>query len=245
MVKKRIISFVFFVSISIFLVYSQNYDIREDRKATYYHHKFVNRRTSSGEIFIQTKYTAAHKSLPLNTFVRVTNNKNKRSIIVRINDRCPKTRVIDLTLIAAKRLNMIESGVIPVRLEILNKDYSELWEKQDEIFNLFDRTEEIDSLKNAIYDSIIFNASSNLYEKFIFAYNISLIKSINKNQARKIIRQLPNKYKGMTRVIKSDDSKYYTIRIGPFISMNSAYLAVKELRSKFPFAHILKNKYAY
>ena len=58
--------------------------------ATYYHDRFENRKTSSGEIFSQKKYTAAHKTLPLNTLVRVTHLKNGRSVLVKVNDRCPR-----------------------------------------------------------------------------------------------------------------------------------------------------------
>ena len=71
-------------------------------KATYYHNMFENRRTSSGEIFTQKKYTAAHKTLPMHTLVKVTNLSNGRSVLVKVNDRCPKKGVIDLSSKAAK-----------------------------------------------------------------------------------------------------------------------------------------------
>lgn len=112
-----------------------------DKKATFYHNKFVNRKTSTGEKFDQKKYTAAHKVIPLNTLVRVTNTNNGRSVIVRVNDRCPKRGVIDLSLIAAKKLKMIKEGVAPVKVEILSNDYIDIWLKQEEIFNLFDGSE--------------------------------------------------------------------------------------------------------
>ena len=76
-------------------------------------------RTASGELFSPAKQTAAHRSLPFGTFVRVTNLKNRRTIIVRINDRGPfnKGRIIDLSPMAAKRLGF--SGVVPVTLDVL------------------------------------------------------------------------------------------------------------------------------
>ena len=128
-----------------------------NRKATFYHNKFVNRKTSSGEKFVQTKYTAAHKTIPLNTLVKVTNEKNGRSVIVKVNDRCPKIGVIDLSLVAAKRLKMIKEGVAPVRIEILSDDYIDIWQKQDEIFNMFDRVEEKDSLSSFYINSMFIN----------------------------------------------------------------------------------------
>ncbi|HNM09031.1 MAG TPA: septal ring lytic transglycosylase RlpA family protein, partial [Chitinophagales bacterium] len=71
--------------------------------ASYYHDKFVGRKTASGEIYSQDKMTAAHKSLPLGTWVKVTNLSNDSTVIVKINDRMPKSngRSIDLTELAA------------------------------------------------------------------------------------------------------------------------------------------------
>ena len=65
--------------------------------------------------------TAAHRTLPLGTRVRVTNKKNGRTVEVRINDRGPygRGRVIDLSEAAAKRLDMIDAGVVPVRIEVV------------------------------------------------------------------------------------------------------------------------------
>lgn len=78
--------------------------------------------TASGERFDKHALTAAHRTLKLGTRVRVTNQKNGRSVIVRINDRGPyggKGRIIDLSEAAAKQLDMIEAGVVPVTLEVL------------------------------------------------------------------------------------------------------------------------------
>ena len=75
--------------------------------------------TASGELFSPAKLTAAHRSLPFGTFVRVTNLKNRRTVIVRINDRGPfnKGRIIDLSPVAAQQLGF--SGVVPVTLDVV------------------------------------------------------------------------------------------------------------------------------
>lgn len=77
--------------------------------------------TASGERFDKTAMTAAHRTLPMNTRVRVTSKRNGRTVVVRINDRGPygKGRIIDLSEAAAKRLDMIEAGVVPVRVEVI------------------------------------------------------------------------------------------------------------------------------
>jgi len=91
--------------------------------ASYYALKFHGRKTASGELFHKDSLTAAHKTLPFGTMVRVTNLKNKKSVIVKINDRGMKgkKRIIDLSIAAAKELNMIGSGLIKVKVEVLEK----------------------------------------------------------------------------------------------------------------------------
>ncbi len=91
-------------------------------RASYYAHKFHGRKTSSGEIFNMHEMTAAHRTLPFGTLVKVTNLTNKKSVVVKINDRGPfkKDRLIDVSLEAAKRLGMIGPGIAKVRIETLN-----------------------------------------------------------------------------------------------------------------------------
>jgi rare lipoprotein A len=77
--------------------------------------------TASGERFDMYKLTAAHRTLPMQTHVRCTNLRNGRAVTVRINDRGPygKGRVIDLSWAAAKQLDMLDAGVVPVRCEVV------------------------------------------------------------------------------------------------------------------------------
>lgn len=89
--------------------------------ASYYADKFNGRKTANGEIYNMHDLTAAHISYPFNTICRVTNLKNQKSVIVRINDRKPDTnnRSIDLSLGAAKVINMVKGGLTEVRVDIL------------------------------------------------------------------------------------------------------------------------------
>jgi rare lipoprotein A len=91
--------------------------------ASYYHDKFQNRLTASGEKFDQKKMTAAHNGLPLNTWIRVTNLKNKRSVIVRVNDRLHRKnkRLVDLSNIAAKNLGYLGDGLTQVKVEVFGR----------------------------------------------------------------------------------------------------------------------------
>lgn len=90
--------------------------------ASWYGKRFAGRKTASGERFNPKKMTCAHRSLPFGTRVRVTNRENGRQVIVRVNDRGPfgsKKRIIDLSRAAAKKLGMLDSGVVRVKLEVL------------------------------------------------------------------------------------------------------------------------------
>jgi rare lipoprotein A len=90
--------------------------------ASWYGPGFDGKRTASGERFEQDDLTAAHRRLRLGTRVRVTNLRNERAVIVRINDRGPygRGRVIDLSRAAARRIGMEDHGLAPVRVEVLD-----------------------------------------------------------------------------------------------------------------------------
>ena len=100
--------------------------------ASFYHAAFHGRRTASGETFNRHALTAAHKTLPFGTLVRVINLRNGRNVIVRVNDRGPlrKNRVIDVSARAARELGFLAYGVTWVKLELLAADdLSDLEEK--------------------------------------------------------------------------------------------------------------------
>jgi len=90
--------------------------------ASYYHDSFQGNRTASGEIYRKRVRSAAHKSLPLGTKVRVTKLSNGKSVVVRINDRGPfvKGRIIDLSRRAARDLGILKNGVAKVKVEVLS-----------------------------------------------------------------------------------------------------------------------------
>ncbi|KQT82203.1 septal ring lytic transglycosylase RlpA family protein [Aurantimonas sp. Leaf443] len=90
--------------------------------ASYYGKQFHGRRTANGERFNMNSMTAAHRTLPFGTKVKVTNSVNGRSVVVRINDRGPfhGNRVIDLSRGAAQSIGMISSGVAKVKLDVVS-----------------------------------------------------------------------------------------------------------------------------
>lgn len=93
----------------------------ETGAASYYASKFHGRTTASGEVYDETALTAAHRTLPFGTRVRVTHLATGKEVVVRINDRGPfiKGRIIDLSRRGARELNMLREGVARVRVEVL------------------------------------------------------------------------------------------------------------------------------
>ncbi|MDF2179333.1 septal ring lytic transglycosylase RlpA family protein [Aliiglaciecola sp. CAU 1673] len=97
-------------------------DYIAEGEASWYGQKFHGYHTSNGETYDMYSMTAAHKTLPLPTFVRVTNLANNQQAIVRVNDRGPfhGNRIIDLSYVAAKKLDMLKTGTAKVRIEAIH-----------------------------------------------------------------------------------------------------------------------------
>ena len=101
----------------------RNLDSVQYGVASYYADKFEGRRTANGETFSQKKMTAAHNGLPLGTWIRVTNLRNGRKVVVKVNDRLHhrNRRLVDLSRTAASRLGYLNSGLTKVRIEVLGR----------------------------------------------------------------------------------------------------------------------------
>jgi rare lipoprotein A len=93
----------------------------ESGKASYYAMKFQLKKTASGELYDRAEKTAAHKKLPFGTKVKVTNTKNSKSVIVKINDRGPfvKGRIVDLSSSAFSSIANLDAGVIEVKIKVI------------------------------------------------------------------------------------------------------------------------------
>lgn len=96
--------------------------------ASWYGKEYHGRTTASGERYDMMAMTAAHRTLPFGTRVRVTNLENGRQVTVRINDRGPfiRGRIIDLSYAAARRINMIRQGLVRVRVDIISSPLANL-----------------------------------------------------------------------------------------------------------------------
>lgn len=125
--------------------------------ASWYGMKFHGHRTSSGEVYDVSRYTAAHKTLPLPSYVRVTRQDNGKSVVVRVNDRGPfhEGRIIDLSYQAAKHIGLDNDGTTPVTVTLLAApmNYSERWIQISALSNAVAAEEQQQAIKQLINPS--------------------------------------------------------------------------------------------
>lgn len=119
--------FLIFIFIGLFVgscATTRRGNVIDQGEASWYGPGFHGKQTANGETYNQNDLTAAHRTLPFNTVVNVTNLQNGKSVNVRINDRGPYAsgRIIDLSREAARRIEMIDSGVTPVRLILVDSE---------------------------------------------------------------------------------------------------------------------------
>jgi rare lipoprotein A len=116
-------SLVIIMMISMLGLYSFSNEATDAKTSiiSFYHDKFNGRKTASGEVFDNSKMTAAHRSLPFGTKLKMTNMKNGKSVVVRINDRGPfhTSRSLDVSKAAFKAIAAEGKGVIPVEYEVV------------------------------------------------------------------------------------------------------------------------------
>ena len=200
-----------------------NYD--EKGIASWYGPKFHGKLTANGEIFNQYELTAAHKTLPIPSAVKVTNLKNNKSLIVRINDRGPfvNDRIIDLSYQSAKKLDLLSSGTGFVRVQILRSE-SLLLEKLAKK-NQFPEIADITNITTPPINQVNY---SNVSIKKIGETKIIDKSNLSSNK-NKIEKNL-EKAKIKAEVLKINGKKYNIwVQIASFSNKNSANL----LKTKF------------
>jgi rlpA-like protein len=183
--------------------------------ASYYHLKFNGNKTASGDIYNSSLFTAAHKTLPINSYALVTNLHNNRKVIVRINDRGPFSdkRLIDLSHAAAKELGLISRGTGQVRIEALHvAKNGQLSGAATKTLAMHAKTKEAAERlrlnKNILVSQ---TAAKNISEKD--SYRLKMLELTSRSQADKLITQLS--LENVKTEVNRAGSKY-EIHIGPF-----------------------------
>lgn len=205
--------------------------------ASHYGGGFNGRPTASGEIYSDKKLTAAHKTLPLGTVLKVTNLNNNKSVYVKINDRGPyiKGRILDLSTKAADLLGYRSKGTTKVKYEIITEENvpSDLMTASNNIASQ-NGIEAIDSTNIEASIAIPIGKKTTTSEETSTAKEkqpqpqpCTEIKDSNTNGITN-----RNTYAIITRVDKSKKG-FYGLQIGVFSDMNSIFTLINELESKY------------
>jgi rare lipoprotein A len=222
-------------------------------KATYYHKRFEGRKTSNGEKFTHKKLTAAHKTIPFNTWIRVTNLDNDKNVVVRVNDRMPKTTrkaCLDLTYTAALALDMVYKGRVDVKIEILDslmkdsasapvplvasknnskKNHKEI--KSDSVKTIFAG----DSHLTALLDTSLNEIEREGYGIQVLSYN-------SKQKAQEAALKLTKKYNESATIqkIKLNEKIFYRVIIGESSQRDELTALKQKLKSDYKDCYALK-----
>jgi rare lipoprotein A len=170
---------------------------RQNGIASWYGREFHGKKTSNGEIYNMYAMTAAHKTLPLGTYVRVSNLQNNRSAVVRINDRGPfvRGRVIDLSYAAADDIGIVDSGTAWVEVVALGKP--------------------------AVGGGTVSAYTAEDYSHGIFTFQVGAF--LNRENAERQKHQLEQRYKNAhITVYDRGDQIFYRVRVGRFTTLEEA-----------------------
>ncbi len=182
---------------------------REYGKASWYGVKFHGRSTSSGEPYDMYQLTAAHKSLPIPCYVRVTNLENKRSVIVRVNDRGPfhDDRLIDLSYAAAVKLGFADKGVTRVMLELIDGT---------------DQIEQIAAVERSATTDDANDRSTRTTEPGSARIFLQAGAFSSSAGAERLQRDLRPVVGDDVHVQRRESDRWYRVRIGPLAEMSEA-----------------------
>ena len=205
-------------------------------KATYYGAQFNHRKTSSGEIFYMDSLTAASKTLPFGTLVKVTNTRNDKSVIVRITDRCPPINhnLLDLSMGAAKQIDMIKSGSATIKAEVVGMapKYKAYYEA------IAARKAKIDALATSKPE--VQKTGKEAYAVQVGSFRIK--SNAEKMTASLRVRGFSN---NSVNVQNRNAQTLYKVTVGPYASQEEATRALQQLKAfSFDCQLVTGNTYA-
>ncbi len=200
-------------------------------KASFYADKFDGSLTASGEKYKHTKLTAAHKSLPFGTKIRVTNLANKETVEVVVNDRGPyvEGRILDLSRAAAEKLGFVNQGLADVSIEVLDPGDGKT--KEGAVF-LIDQVvvdeREFYDFEIAREDPKGYGVQVGTYQELV---NLMRLSDNLKNSYKKKVTVQVKVVNGL---------KYYSLILGKFSTRDKAADLLDELKAKFPGSFIVE-----
>ena len=185
----------------------------EEGDASWYGKKFHGHKTSNGEIYDMYSMTAAHKTLPLPSYVKVTNTDNGKTAIVRVNDRGPfhEGRIIDLSMAAAAKLDVVKHGTAPVKIELIQvpkPESSDEWQSANPHF-----------------------------------YFVQLAAVTDEIKAKKMAMQLEQDFSTQVDLEKAESAEVYRLRLGPYLDRDEAIFQRDKAKTNlYPQAFIITSQ---
>jgi len=224
-------------------------------KGTYYHDKFEGRKTANGEIFDQNAFTAAHWRIKMGTHILVTNQNTGLQVIVRVNDRCPKRGVIDLSHRAATAIGI--RGCQPVTVRLLPSGYEKKCLAQDKVFDSVyspmhpdpskaskpaDKATESTVAKNQPQDNATPKQAATAATKggnTSECYNLILCNVASHGEAYNNVLKLPVKYQEKALVEPLEENSIMRVSIEVNLPIKQAEELLTSLKKTFPNAEIV------
>jgi rare lipoprotein A len=217
-----------YIVVLLLFIVSFSYAQVQTGKASFYADKFEGSPTASGEKFRQSKLTAAHKTLPFGTKVRVTNLANNQTVEVEVNDRGPyvEDRIIDLSRSAAEKLGFINKGVAEVKIEVIDAGDGRSKSPVAAVDHV------------AVEEKEFYDFDVTRLEPKGFAVQIGTYQELV--NLMRIADNLKNSYKKKVSVqVKVVNGvKYYSLLIGQFSDRDKAEGLLSDIKKKFPDSFI-------
>lgn len=229
---------------------AQNYAVTDTvteypNKGTFYHDKFEGRKCASGEVFDQNKFTAAHWRIKMGTYVMVTNRNSGKQVIVKVNDRCPKRGVFDMSHRAANAIGI--KGMQPVTVRILPPGYEERWTAQETMFDSVRSRLHPDvgiatppppqtkPSENQAIPQLETGSTSGVDE-----YNLMLGVAGSHSEVFNQTRRLPAAYRDRVRVESLEGSDSLKITLDVRFTKKQADQLARSIRNTFPWVQVIE-----
>lgn len=222
---RKYITLIIFIAFTSVGAFSQS----QTGKASFYADKFEGQPTASGEKYKKNKLTAAHKTLPFGTKVRITNVANGSSVEVVINDRGPYVdgRIVDVSRQAAEQLGFLNQGIAEVKLEVIDAGDGKTKSQPVTIDNVSVEEKEFYDLEIERLSPKGFGIQIGTYQELV---NLMRLAENLKRSYRKNVTVQVKVLNGV---------KFYSLIVGPFPSRPKAESLHSELKAKFPDSFIV------
>jgi rare lipoprotein A len=199
-------------------------------KASFYADKFEGRPTASGEKYKHNKLTAAHKSLPFGTVLRVTNIKNNLSVEVTVNDRGPYVdgRIVDLSKSAAEKLEFVNIGLADVKVEVIDAGTGKVSDPGRAIDHVVVDEKEFYEFQIDRQNPKGYGLQIGTYQELVNL--MRLAENLKSSYQKKVVVQV--------KILNG--VKYYSLILGQFSNRSKAETFREEIRNKFPDTFIVE-----